>query len=135
MIKALKGEKYSRTASVKDGVVTIKHVSQLADGNHYMTTKVDMSNLDGDEVLRHAAYNVLIQILRPRALKPFKSNEIDETKIYDPTDYPAKRGGGIDKREASIRTLESIGLNREQAEMVLDNPSKAKEVLVKIVNK
>jgi len=130
MIKTLDGEKYPRTSSIKDNVVTIKHVTALKDGKHYMVSHIDMSNMDGDEVMKHAAMNVLIQILRPRAFKPFKSNEIDETKVYDPTDYPAQRGGGIDKHEAAIRVLESLGFNRDQAELALRTPKeKVKELL------
>lgn len=133
MEKALTGEvdgkkaAYPRTASIKDNVVTIKHVTQLLDGKHYMTTRVDLSGEDGDDIMVNAAYNYLIQDLRPRALKPHKSTDIDENRTYRPCDYPATGGAGIDKRERIIRffmdTEDGMGLDREDAEYAVDHPS------------
>jgi len=135
MEKALTGEvdgkkaAYPRTASIKDNVVTIKHVTKLLDGNHYMTTRVDLSGEDGDDIMVNAAYNYLIQDLRPRALKPHKSTDIDESKPLRPCDYPATGGAGIDKRERSIRVLTEIGVERERAEYLIDHPDEIKFAL------
>lgn len=136
MEKALTGEvdgkkaAYPRTASIKDNVVTIKHVTKLADGNHYMTTKVDLSGEDGDDIMVNAAYNYLIQVIRTRALKPHKSTDIDETKVYRPCDYPATGGAGIDARERNIRFMmdeeKGMGMSREDAEFFADNKATLK---------
>ena len=125
MEKAIQGVTYPRTASVTGDVVTIKHVTKLADGKHYMTTKIDLSGENADEIKKNAAYNMLIQVIRPRALKPNKSTEIDETKTLRPCDYPASGGAGIDKHERRVRDLMDImGITREQTEKALSDPKK-----------
>ena len=115
--------------SIVGSIVTINHVSRLKDGDHYMTTKLDLANIDGDDMVKHAAMNILIQIIRPRYLKQLTSKGIDETKVIDPMDYPATRGGGINKRDASIKTLVDLGFSQDDAERAIDNPEKAMEIL------
>ena len=131
MEKVIKGESYPRTASVdvKTKIVTIKHVSRLVDGDHYLTTKVGLDGEDEADILKNGAYNYLIQDIRTRALKPYKSTDIDEDKVYRPCDYPATGGAGIDKRERSIRVLTEIGVERERAEYLIDHPDKIKSAL------
>ena len=130
MEKVLKGKAYARSMSIVGSVVTIKHVSRLKDGDHYMTTKLDLEKMDGDDMVKHAAMNILIQIVRPRHLKTLTSSQIDETKVIDPMDYPATRGGGINKREASIRTLvDVLGFSQANAEIAVDSPEKVDEIL------
>ena len=136
MIKAIKGETYSRSASVKDGIVTINQVSQLKDGNHYFPVKIDMTDVDGDEALIHAAYNILIQIIRPRALKNHNSTELNEAKVYKPGDYPAtKGGGGISKDEANTRFLESLGIDRKRAEYLVSHPDELQGLIGEVTKK
>lgn len=129
MEKVLTGTTYNRSMSIVDNVVTINHVSRLKDGDHYMSTKLDLTNMDTGDMVKHAAMNILIQIIRPRYLKQRISSQIDETKVLDPMEFPAVRGGGINKREASIRTLMELGFSKEDAEYAIDNPEKAKQAL------
>lgn len=130
MEKVLEGTTYNRSMSIIGSVVTIKHVSRLKDGDHYMTTKLDLEKMDGDDMVKHAAMNILIQIIRPRYLKQLASKGIDETKVIDPLDYPATRGGGINKREASIRTLmDVLKFSQADAELAVDHPEKTEEIL------
>lgn len=125
MEKALQGTTYPRTAKVVGDTVTISHVTQLKDGKHYMKTIIDLSGEDEDTIKVNAAYNLLIQVLRPRALKPFKSTDIDETKPLRPCDYPASGGGGVDKHERRVRDLMDImGIDRAMAEKALSDPKK-----------
>lgn len=131
MEKVIKGESYPRTASVdvEAMIVTIKHVSRLVDGDHYLTTKIGLKGEGMDDILKNAGYNYLIQVVRTRALKPHKASEVDETKVYRPCDYPATGGAGVDKRERSIRVLTEIGVERKRAEYLIDHPDKIKSAL------
>ena len=132
MEKWVQGVTYARTASVTGDVVTINHVSLLKDGKHYMQTKVNLANLSKDELKRHAAYNVLIQVIRPRALKPFKSTQIDEAKVLDPCDYPGGHGGGKTTRETIVTWLtEVLGIKNELAEKWADDPKALEAIIAK----
>ena len=92
----LKGaENQHRTASVKGKVVTLNHVTLFSNGEKkYMKTIVDLSDESEEDIYLNAATNYLIQVLRPRAIKPNKPTEIDESKPMKPCDYPAGKGGG-----------------------------------------
>jgi len=92
----LKGaENQHRTASVKGKVVTLNHVTLFSNGEKkYMRTIVDLSDESEEDIYLNAATNYLIQVLRPRAIKPNKPNEIDESKSMKPCDYPVSKGGG-----------------------------------------
>jgi hypothetical protein len=129
--KVLKGEKYPRTFSVEGNIVWMSQVTELKDGDHYFKFGMNMEHMDGDQVLKHAAKDVNIVVLRPRVFKIKTSAEVAQLPlIIDPMEYPAQRGGGIDKHEAAIRVLESLGFNRDQAELALRTPKeKVKELL------
>jgi len=92
----LKGaENQHRTASVKGKVVTLNHVTLFDNGEKkYMKTAIDLSGETDEDILLNAATNYLIQVLRPRAIKPNKPTDIDESKSMKPCDYPASKGGG-----------------------------------------
>ena len=92
----LKGaENQHRTSSVVDQVVTLNHVTKFSNGEQkYMKTVVDLSGETSDDILLNAATNYLIQVLRPRAIKPNKPSEIKEDVAMRPCDYPASKGGG-----------------------------------------
>ena len=125
MEKVLTGVTYPRTAKVVGDVVTIKHVTQLKDGKYYMSTPIDLAGEELTEIKRNAAYNYLIQVLRPRTLKTKKSTEIDEAKVLRPCDFPASGGVGIDKTERRVRDLMDImGIDRAMAEKAIANPEK-----------
>ena len=132
MEKWQQGVTYARTASVTGKVVTIKHVTLLKDGKYYMTTKVDLAMESEEDILRNAAYNYLIQDIRPRALKLHKSTEVDESKAYKPSDYPAGRGGGKTTRETIVTWLtEVLGIKNELAEKWADDPKALEAVIAK----
>lgn len=130
MEKWTKGMKCPRSVVVQGQVVKIKHVTQLKDGKYYMTTIVDLSGESGNDIMINAAYNMLIQDLRPRALKPLKSTEIDETKHLKPCDYPGN-GGGVSHRDVIIRFLTEGGMTKAEAEKVADNPKGVETILRK----
>ena len=92
----LKGvENQHRTSSVKGKVVTLNHVTKFSNGEQkYMRTVIDLSGETEDDIHLNAATNYLIQVLRPRAIKPNKPTEIEEDKAMKPCDYPASKGGG-----------------------------------------
>ena len=121
MDKWIEGHKYPRTVKIIGRTVEIKHVTQLKDGKFYMTTKVDLSGETNDEIKVNAAYNMLIQDLRPRALKPHRSTEIDEGKALRPIDYPGN-GGGVSHRDVIVKFLVKGGMTQAEAEAVADNP-------------
>ena len=129
MEQYVKGNSYMRSMSLVEKIVTINHVSDVKDGKHYMQTKIDLKNMDNDLIYKHAAMNILIQIIRTRYLKLRTSKQIDETIVHDPTKYPAAKGGGVNKREMSIRTLMELGFSKSDAEFAIDNPEKAKQAL------
>ena len=102
----LKGaEDQHRTSSVKGKVVTLNHVTKFSNGEQkYMTTIVDLSGESEEDIYLNAATNYLIQVLRPRAIKPNKPSEIEEDKAMRPCDYPASKGGGkVDPKVAAQR--------------------------------
>ena len=121
MERWLKGMNCPRTVVVTDDIVVIKHVTQLKDGKFYMTTRVDLSGETSEDIMVNAAYNMLIQDLRPRALKPYRSTEIDETRELRPIDYPAN-GGGVSHRDVIVNFLTKGGMTQAEAEAVADNP-------------
>lgn len=129
MEKYVKGDSYMRSMSVQETIVAINHVSDVKDGKYYMRTKIDLKNMDKDLIYKHAAMNILIQIIRTRYLKLRTSSQIDESIVHDPTSYPAAKGGGVNKREMSIRTLMELGFAKSDAEFAVDNPEKAKQIL------
>ena len=128
MEKWTKGMECPRTVTVDDDIVIIKHVTQLKDGKFYMTTRVDLSDETDRDIKINAAYNMLIQDLRPRALKPYKSTEIDETKDYKPCDYPGN-GGGLTTEERNVRFLKEIGLDDERVKKVMAKPEGLAEAI------
>lgn len=126
-----KGMNCPRTVTVEDDIVMIKHVTQLKDGKFYMTTRVDLGSETSENIMVNAAYNMLIQDLRPRALKPHKSTEIDEDAALCPCDYPGNGGGGISHREVIVKFLTDGGMTKAEAEQVADNPKGVETVLRK----
>ena len=130
----LKGaEDQHKTASVKGKVVTMNHVTLFDNGEKkYMKTIVDLSNESEEDILLNAATNYLIQVLRPRAIKPKKPTEIDETKVMRPCDFPASKVVGVDKREREVRYWESKGIPRGKAEDIADHPEKYQDVFKKV---
>lgn len=130
MEKWTKGMKCPRTVTVAGDMVTIKHVTQLKDGKFYMKTRVDLSMEKQDDIKINAAYNYLIQDLRPRALKSHKSTDIDENKAYRPIDYPAN-GGGLTTEERNVKFLKDIGLDDERVKKIMARP----EGLAEAINK
>lgn len=129
MEQYMKGETYNRSMSIVDSIVTINHVSDVKDGKHYMQTKLDLGDMDGDSIVKHAAMNILIQIIRPRYLKLKKSVDIDESIVHNPLDYPAAKGGGINKREMKIQAYIDVGFSKEDAFYAADHPEAAKKAL------
>lgn len=130
MEQYIDGETYPRTMSVDVAkqIVTVKHVSKIKDGKFYIKTILDLSGEEEVDLLKHAAMNYLIQTIRPRYLKGRKSVDINEELVHSPSDYPAQRGGGVDKREGAIRVLEGLGLDRKIAEDVVDGKVDSKAV-------
>ena len=131
MEKWIKDMKCPRTVTVEDDIVTIKHVTQLKDGKFYMTTRVDLGSESSEDIMVNAAYNMLIQDLRPRALKTHKSTEIDESKALRPIDYPGNGGGGLTTEERNVRFLKEIGLDDDRVRKVMSKP----EGLAEAINK
>ena len=125
-----KGMECPRTVVIEDDVVSIKHVTKLKDGKFYMTTRVDLSGETSDSIMINAAYNMLIQDLRPRALKVHKSTEIDESKNYKPCDYPGN-GGGLTTEERNVKFLKEIGLDDDRVKRIMSKP----EGLADAINK
>ena len=128
MEKWIEGNTYARTVLVQDDIVLIKHVTLLKDGKHYMTTRIDLSNESDDDIKVNAAYNMLIQVIRPRALKPHKSTEIDEMKDFRPCDYPGN-GGGLTTEERNVRFLKEIGLDDERVKKIMAKPEGLAEAI------
>lgn len=118
----LKGaENQHRSASVKGKVVTMNHVTKFGNGEKkYMKTIIDLSNESEGDILLNAATNYLIQVLRPRAIKPSKPADIDETKKMRPCDYPASKGGGkVDPKVAAQRAAMKMS-PEERAELIIE---------------
>lgn len=130
MKKWTKGMKCPRTVVITDDVVIIRHVTQLKDGKFYMATKVDLSDETPDNIKVNAAYNMLIQDLRPRALKPHKSTEIDETENLKPCDYPGN-GGGLTTEERNVKFLKEIGLDDDRVRKIMSKPKGLAEAINK----
>ena len=115
----LKGDPHPKTAKVEGNIVTIKHVTEFNNGEKmYMTTKVDLSNETPSAIKINAAYNYLIQVLRPRAIKVVKPKDFDETKAYKPSDYPAGKGGGISAFEQRKQAFMEVGFEEKEAELM-----------------
>ena len=129
MEKWIKGMKCPRTVVVDDDVVSIKHVTQLKDGKFYMTTLVDLLDETSESIMINAAYNMLIQDLRPRALKPRKSTEIDERKALKPCDFPGNGGGGLTTEQRNVKFLKEIGLDDDRVRKVMSKPEGLAEAI------
>ena len=131
--KTVVGTTYPRTMRIEDGVVYMKQTTELKDGVHYFEYGLNMENVDGDDVIFHAAKDINIVIMRPRLFKKLTSAEVIELdKILDPTDYPASDRTGVDKREREIRTLISLKIPREIAEKMIDDPANALDKISEI---
>ena len=118
----LKGaEDQHRTSSVKGKVVTLNHVTKFSNGEQkYMTTIVDLSGESEEDIYLNAATNYLIQVLRPRAIKPNKPSEIEEDKAMRPCDYPASKGGGkVDPKVAAQRAAKKMS-PEERAAFIIE---------------
>ena len=125
----LKGaENQHRSASVKGKVVTMNHVTKFDNGEQkYMKTVVDLSGETDEDIYLNAATNYLIQVLRPRAIKPNKPSEIKEDVAMRPCDYPASKGGGkVDPKVAAQRA--AVKMSPEaRAELILELQKMNKE--------
>ena len=119
-----------RTASVKGKVVTLNHVTQFSNGEKkYMKTIIDLSDESEEDIYLNAATNYLIQVLRPRAIKPNKPTEIDESKPMKPCDYPASKGGGkVEPKVAAQRAALKMSPEERTAFIIeLKEMNKSKE--------
>ena len=128
MERWIKDESYPRTVKVEGDTVIIDHVTLLKDGKHYMSTRVDMSDETIESKKINAAYNYLIQVIRPRALKKCRSSEIKEGHNYKPSDYPAN-GGGLTTEERNVKFLREIGLDDERVKKVMSKPEGLAEAI------
>uniref|UniRef100_A0A6M3LKA1 Uncharacterized protein n=1 Tax=viral metagenome TaxID=1070528 RepID=A0A6M3LKA1_9ZZZZ len=120
MEKYIQGNTYARTAKVdvNTKTITIHHVTDLKDGKHYMKSVICLDKEGMEHLLVNAAYNDLIQVFRPRALKLLKSTQIDENKVLRPSDYPAGKGGGISAFEQRKQAFMEVGFEEKEAELM-----------------
>jgi len=122
---------FPKSATVDGDVVTIKHVTQVKDGKHYMATRIDLSSETPDSIKTNAAYNYLIQVIRPRVLKVRNSKAINENLNLKPCDYPGNGGGGLTTEQRNVKFLKEIGLDDDRVRKVMSKP----EGLAEAINK
>lgn len=126
----VKGETYPRTFSVDENIVWMSQVTELKDGACYFRYGLNLENVDGDDVMKHAAKDINIVIMRPRCFKKLTSNQVAELPlILDPADYPASERVGMSEDERLVKSLEKIGLSHEDATFYVENKDQLKAAL------
>ena len=129
---------YGRTFSYDDenDTVWLTQGTQLGTGDnaqsYHFRYGMDMKNIELDELKVEAAKNIHITRMRPRCFKKcLDAKAISELPlVLDPIDYPATGGAGITTKERNTRYMvDTMGMDREQAEYYAENPDELKKAM------
>lgn len=112
------GESYERSVSVKDGIVTRKHVTEHKSGKVYLTWHFDFADVTAAQVMELASRAVLIGE-RPK-FKKVPDGDIDSwgNKIFHVADFLSRERSKATPLEKA-RNL-AAGLSPEDAEALLE---------------
>lgn len=133
VIKVEPGKSYPRTMRTEDNVVYMKQTTELQNGTHYFEYGLNLENVDGDVVIKHAAKDINIVIMRPRLFKKLTSIEVAKLDyVLDPEDYPPSDRVGVPKRDKEIMLLIKMKIPRKIAEAMVDDPENALDKISEI---